>query len=78
MSMQKFKEWLLMTQCLHWVYVLMAGFQYSDVHTPVPVLPVRNNTPSKDIQDLNLQNSILPAKCNIPKQTDQKPWQTLK
>jgi hypothetical protein len=37
------------------------------------VLPARNNTPSKDIQ-----NSVLAEKFNIPKETDQKPWQTLK
>jgi hypothetical protein len=42
------------------------------------VLPARNNTPSKDIQDLDLQNSVLAEKINIPKQTDQKPCQTLK
>jgi hypothetical protein len=56
----------------------MDGFQYSYVHTPALVLPARNNTPSKDIQDLDLQNSVLAEKINIPKQTDQKPCQTLK
>jgi hypothetical protein len=42
------------------------------------VLPARNNTPSKDIQHLDLKKSVLAEKFNIPKQTDQKPWQTLK